>query len=75
MPAKSQQQLKLIYALRNKYKTKKKAPKKFKWVFDKEWTEDVKMKKLPKTTNIKERIVLSFEKFFQAEDGIRDVSL
>ena len=70
MPAKSQQQLKLIYALRNKYKTKKKAPKKFKWVFDKEWTEDVKMKKLPKTTNIKERIVLSFEKFNSLNEAV-----
>ena len=47
MPAKSQQQLKFIYAIRNKYKTKKDAPKKFKWVFDEEWT-DVKMKELPK---------------------------
>lgn len=49
MPAKSQQQLKFIYAIRNKYKTKKEAPKKFKWVFDEEWT-DVKMKELPKVT-------------------------
>ena len=46
--AKSQQQLKLIYALRDKYKTRKNAPEEDKWVFDKEWTEGVKMKKLPK---------------------------
>ena len=37
MPAKSKQQLKLIYAIRNKYKSKKKAPKKWKWVFGEEW--------------------------------------
>jgi len=37
MPAKSKQQLKLIYAIRNKYGSKKKAPKKWKWVFGEEW--------------------------------------
>ena len=46
--AKSQQQLKMIYAIRNKYKTKKDTPEDEKWVWDEEWTEGVKMKKLPK---------------------------
>ena len=47
MPAKSKQQLKLIYALRGKYKTKEDAPEKYKWAFDKKWTDNVKMKNLP----------------------------
>lgn len=70
MPAKSQQQLKFIYALRNKYKTKKKAPKKFKWVFDKEWTEGVKMKKLPKTVEANEGILLKFSEFNAINEGV-----
>ena len=51
MPAKSQQQLKLIYATRAKYGNKSKTPQTWKWVWDKEWTEDVKMKELPKKKN------------------------
>lgn len=47
MPAKSKQQMKYIYAMRNKYGSKKNAPKDMKWVFDQEWTSGVKMKKLP----------------------------
>ena len=37
MPAKSKNQLKLIWSIRNKYKSKTKAPKKWKWVFEEEW--------------------------------------
>jgi hypothetical protein len=37
MPATSKQQLKLIWAIRNKYGSKSKAPKKWKWVFGEEW--------------------------------------
>ena len=37
MPAKSNKQLKYIYAIRNKYGSKNKAPKKYKWVFGEEW--------------------------------------
>lgn len=47
MPAKSQQQLKFIFAMRRKYGSKKNAPKNMKWVFDKEWT-NVRYKDLPK---------------------------
>lgn len=36
MPAKSEKQLKYIYYLKNKYKSKSKAPKKYKWAFDPE---------------------------------------
>lgn len=60
MPVKSQQQLKFIYANRNKYKTKKKAPKDKKWLFGEEWTSGVKMKSLP----IK---VESFSEFNEAQ--------
>ena len=37
MPAKSVKQLRFIYALRGKYKSKKKTPKKYKWVWNDEW--------------------------------------
>ena len=37
MPAKSKQQLKLIWAIRRKPGKKKNAPKKWKWVFGEEW--------------------------------------
>lgn len=47
MPATSKQQFKYIWAMRNKYGSKSKAPKRMKWVFDDEWT-DVDFKKLPK---------------------------
>ncbi len=47
MPAKSRQQLKYIFAMRKKYKTKKNAPKSMKWVFNKDWTEDIKPSTLP----------------------------
>ena len=57
MPAKSKQQFRYIWAMRNKYKSKKKAPKSMKWVFDKEWT-DAEFKDLPK--KIKERYVMRF---------------
>lgn len=38
MPAKSKKQLKLIFAIRNKYKNKLKTPEKWKWVWDEEWS-------------------------------------
>ncbi len=38
MPAKSEKQLRLIWAIRRKYKTKTKTPKKWKWVWGEEWT-------------------------------------
>jgi hypothetical protein len=66
MPAKSQQQLKYIWAMRNKYGSKKKTPNKMKWVFDGEWTEGVKMKKLP--IKVEESRILSFEKFVNEEN-------
>jgi len=39
MPAKSKSQLRLIYARRNQYKSKAKTPKKWKWIWEKEWGE------------------------------------
>ena len=38
MPAKSEKQLRLIWAIRRNYKTKSKTPKKWKWVWGEEWT-------------------------------------
>lgn len=64
MPAKSQQQMKYIYAMRNKYKSKRKAPKNMKWLFDEDWTKGVKMKSLPK--KVKESIVMDFISFTES---------
>ena len=61
MPAKSQQQTKYIWTMRSKYGSKKKAPKNMKWVFDKEWTEGVKMKSLPKYAE--NESIMRFEEF------------
>lgn len=52
MPAKSKKQLKYIYVMRNKYKSKKKAPKKMKWVFNDEWTKNVKMSELSESFHV-----------------------
>lgn len=46
--------------MRRKYGSKKKAPKKMKWVFNKEWT-DVSFKDLPK--KIKEKNIYSYVDF------------
>lgn len=60
MPAKTKRQFKYIWAMRRKYKSKKKAPKNMKWVFGKEWT-DVSYKNLPES--IKTRYVQSYIDF------------
>lgn len=52
MPAKSEKQLRLIWAIRRKYKTKTKTPKKWKWVWGEEWTHLQK-----------ESFILRFEEF------------
>jgi transposase-like protein len=61
MPAKSKQQAKYIWVMRNKYKSKKKAPKNMKWVFNKDWTDDISFKDLPK--KIKEKHIHDFISF------------
>lgn len=48
MPSTSQAQYKYIQYLRNKYGSKEKAPEKYKFAFDKEWTKNVDYKSLPK---------------------------
>jgi hypothetical protein len=63
MPAKSQQQLKYIYAMRHKYGGKKKCPKNMKWIFNKDWTDGVKMKSLPKFVG--NESIMTFEQFKQ----------
>lgn len=52
MPAKSKKQLRLIWAIRGKYKTKTRTPKKWKWVWGEEWTHLQKESK-----------ILNFEEF------------
>ena len=72
MPAKSKQQFKYIWAMRNKYKSKKNAPKSMKWAFDKEWTKNVPFKELP--TKIKESFnhILNFKSFNEAVNQYLD---
>lgn len=67
--AKSQQQMKYIYAMRNKYKSKRKAPKNMKWVFDEEWTKGVKMKKLPNKVK-NESHIMNFQLFNESEVNV-----
>ena len=57
MPAKSKQQFKYIWAMRNKYKSKKKSPKNMKWVFNKDWTNGVKYE------DLKENYIKKFKEF------------
>lgn len=61
MPAKTKDQFKYIWAMRRKYKSKKNAPKKMKWVFKKNWTSGVKYKDLPQSA--KESRIDSFIDF------------
>lgn len=61
MPSKSKQQFRYIWAMRRKYKSKKKAPKNMKWVFNKDWTDNIKFKDLPK--KVKENYIHDFLKF------------
>jgi hypothetical protein len=65
MPARSKKQTRLIWALRRKYGTKTKAPKKWKWVFDPEWT-DVKYRDLPQ--QVGESRILFFESWCQQKE-------
>jgi len=62
MPASSKSQIRYIYAMRNKYKNKKNAPKHMKWVFGKEWTDDVKLNDLPNR-------VMNFKSFTESYGG------
>lgn len=47
MPARSQAQMKLIYALREQYKKNPKGMKDAKWAMDTKWTKGVPMHNLP----------------------------
>lgn len=60
MPATSKKQYKFIWALRNKYGSKKKAPKKYHWVFDDEWI-DVDYQELPQ--KVSETRVMKFDEW------------
>jgi hypothetical protein len=62
MPVKSQQQAKYIWAMRRKWGSRKKAPKKMKWVFDQDWTKEIKFKDLPKKVESL-NFIKTFEEF------------
>jgi hypothetical protein len=63
MPAKSKSQFKYIWAMRRKYKSKKKAPKNMRWVFDSDWTSGLKYNDLP--TSVRESKIDRFFEFVQ----------
>lgn len=69
MPARSKSQLGFIYSKRNKYGSKKNTPKKWKWVWGKEWT-DVDYKKLPEKTS--EHIITKFDHFLNENYSINE---
>jgi hypothetical protein len=73
MPSKSQKQMKYIYAMRDKYVNKKRAPKNMKWVFDEEWTKGIKMKELPKKVKNESRI-MNFKTFVNESYTFEDFS-
>lgn len=73
--AKSQQQMKYIYAMRGKYGSKKKAPKNMKWVFDEEWTSGIKMKKLPKKIKKNESHIMNFASFVNESYDFEDFTM
>lgn len=60
MPVKSKKQFKLVQLLRNKYGSKKNAPKKYHWAFEKGWT-DVDYQKLPQ--KVSETKVMKFDEW------------
>jgi hypothetical protein len=60
MPANTKRQFKYIWAMRRKYKSKKKAPKNMRWVFDSDWTSGLKYNDLP-TSVIESKIDRFFE--------------
>jgi hypothetical protein len=53
MPVRSKSQLKYIFAMRKKYKSKKNTPKDKKWVFNDEWTKGVETSGLSKVKDFK----------------------
>ena len=61
MPSKNKNQFKYIWAMRKKYKSKKKAPKNMKWVFNKEWTDNISFRDLP--NKVKENHIHDFINF------------
>lgn len=65
MPARSKSQSRYIRAMRNKYGSKKNAPKNMKWVFDKDWTSDVKVSELPEK-------VMEFNEFIKENNQINE---
>jgi hypothetical protein len=73
--AKSQQQMKYIYAMRDKYGTKKNAPKNMKWVFDEEWVSGIKMKNLPKKIKKNESHIMSFGAFVNESYEFEDFTM
>lgn len=59
MPAVSQSQRRLIFGKRNQYKTEKKTPKKWKWIWHDEWENKGKLPEKIKN----ESLIINFETF------------
>jgi hypothetical protein len=74
MPAKSKKQLRLIWAIRGKYKTKTKTPKKWKWVWGEEWTHLQKESFILKFGDFINESILTEEDREMVEDLVIDLA-
>ena len=74
MPAKSEKQLRLIWAIRRKYKTKTKTPKKWKWVWGEEWTHLQKESLILKFGDFINESILTEEDRSLIEDLMVDIA-
>lgn len=85
MPAKSEQQRKLIFTRRSMYKTKAKTPNKWKWIWEKGWenkgslpekvSEDISLTSIVHQINEMNLLKEGLEKHFNVfiEDGFPDL--
>lgn len=61
MPAVSQSQRRLIFGRRSQYKTEKRTPKKWKWIWDEEWENKGRLPE--KIKSKKESRIYDFDTF------------
>lgn len=79
MPAKSESQRKMIFAKRDQYKTKENTPKKYKFIWDKDWENKGPLpNKVKKEQKLKELVknlvskILVKEGYIKVPDGYED---
>ncbi|NP_835719.1 hypothetical protein Rm378p132 [Rhodothermus phage RM378] len=71
MPAKSRKQQRYIFYLRNKYGSPEKTPKKYKWIWHKDWEklEEAKRKKKKKKRRKNKRSYLKPDSYYKKPYG------